>query len=271
MNKPLITTAVLVVLTVCGTALGFSDDFDSYATGPLSIVSAGVWNTWGGASTDALVTAQGLSLPNAQYHDGIGLPDVVTYWDDLFGGGGGGRLSFDFLVHEEGEDDIETYLTVGSGDPVNLDVNFDTMIGIFIIDFGGSLGTTSLHIWDVDLVNGGGDYGLPLLGGGLALDVWHHVDLLAALTVADPTANNPLDEDGLFEVWLNGGLALGPTSFGLDDPFGWNATDIYSFPSVTALPEENDYTLLDNFEAIPEPGIVLLGGLVLLALGRRRN
>lgn len=272
MNKLVIIIMVLAFVVVSGSAFAFSDNFDSYATGSLTVVSGGVWNLWGGGpGTDAQVTAQGLSAPNAQYHDGIGVPDVVAHWSNLFGGGGGGRFSFDFLVHEEGEDDMDDYVFVGSGNPALMDIDYGSSIGVFIVDWGGSLGSTSLDIWDVAGAGGGGDYGIINLGSGLALDVWHHVDLIGWLTVADPTSNDPLAEDGKFEVWLNGSPVLGPTSFGLDNAFGWNATEIYSFDAGGDFPEQDDYTLFDNVEAVPEPSIFLLAGLGLLALIRRKK
>jgi len=271
MRYLVLSAVVLVCAAVSGSALAFTDDFDSYATGALSVVSGGVWNTWGGNSTDAQVTAQGLSAPNAQYHDGINVPDVVTYWGDLFGGGGGGAYSFDFLVHEEGQDDMDTYVMVGSGNPGALDINYDTAIGIFILDWGGSLGSTTLHIWDTDGTRGGGDYGIIELATGLSLDVWHSLELRAAVTVADRTANDPLDADGVFTIWLDGSQILGPTSFGLDDPVGWNATEIYSFDAGGETPEQDDYMLFDNVSAVPEPGLLALLGLGILAALRRRK
>ena len=275
MKCVLVCTVVLVLAAVSGSALAFTDDFDSYATGPLSVVSGGVWNTWGGASTDAQVTAQGLSLPNAQYHDGINVPDVVTYWGDLFGGGGGGggsgAFSFDFLVHEEGQDDMDTYVFAGSGNPGALDINYGSAIGIFILDWGGSLGSTTLHIWDTVGANGGGDYGIIELATGLSLDVWYNLELRASITVADRTANAVTDADGVFEVWLNGLQVLGPTSFGLDDPLGWNATEIYSYDAGGETPERNDYMLFDNVSAVPEPGLLALLGLGVIAALRRRR
>jgi len=271
MNKALILSCVLAFALGSGSAAAFSDNFDSYATGPLSVVSGGVWTTYLGTSTDALVTDQGLSVPNAMYQDGIDAPDVVAYWADLFAGSNTGALSYDFLVHEEGEDDIETYVLVGSGNAGALDINYSSAIGAFILDYGDSLGSATLHIWDIDGPVGGGDYGIAEMATGLALDVWHHVELRAAITVPDRTANAADDADGQFEVWLNAVQVLGPTNFGLDDPLGWNATEVYSLNAGGGNPEQNDYTLLDNFEAVPEPGFMLIAGLAVVALLRRKK
>ncbi|MBN1918063.1 MAG: hypothetical protein JW889_09155 [Verrucomicrobia bacterium] len=273
MKGILLAAMVLSCCAVAGGALAFTDDFDSYATGPLSVVSGSVWGTWGGGSTDAQVVPMGLSAPNAMYHDGIASPDVVSYWPDVFGSASLGVFSFDFLVHEEGNDDMESYLLVGSGNPGVLNTNYASALGIFIFDFGASPGVATLHFWDIDGAAGGGDYGLPVLDAGLALDVWHHVELYAALVVADPRVNPPGDADGVFEIWLNGLPVLGPTPFGLDDPLGWNATEVYSFDAGGANAEQNDYHLFDSLvaEAVPEPGLIALGGMVLLVLVRRRK
>jgi uncharacterized protein (TIGR03382 family) len=75
----------------------------------------------------------------------------------------------------------------------------------------------------------------------------------------------------VFEVWLDGSQVLGPTSFGLDDPAGWNATEIYSYDAGGDAPEQDDYHLFDNYTVIPEPGVIALAAMGLLALLRRRK
>jgi len=262
-----------LLLVASGAAYGFSDNFDSYQTGPLNVVSGGVWRTWGGTSTDAQVVTGGLSQPNAM-EIGEYEPDVVTYWPNLFGGGGGaGRFSFDFLVHEELEKDMDTYVFAGSGNPADNSIDYGSSIGIFILDWWtDSPGFTKLHIWDVAGPGGGGDYGVLELGTNLALNTWHHVDLLAALTVPDPTSNNPADADGFFDVFLNGNRVAANVPFGLDNPMGWNATEIYGFKDDEI---DRDYMLIDNVDAVPEPGSLLALGTGLLSLAglaiRRRK
>jgi len=282
MRKLPIVLGLALTLVVSGGAFAsFFDNFDSYATGPLSTVSGGVWRTWGGNSTDAQVVTGGLSPPNAQMHNGIGTPDVVTYWDSIMQSNLGhwARVSFDFLVHETPNtdpalNDIEGDVTFTSGDPLLNDIDYGTGLGILRINTGPvSPGYTCVRWWDLDGLNGGGEVPFDaLVADQLALDVWHHVDVIATLTVADPLANDPLLADGTFDVFVDGALGLSAT-FGWENPRGWNATEIWSY--ADADPIDEDYFLVDNFEAVPVPepsSLLALGGfLPALALLRRRK
>jgi len=272
---------VAVALLATAAWAQIDDNFDSYATGPLSVVSGGVWNTWGGASTDAQVIDMGLSAPNSQFHDGVGVPDVVTYGagSALSGAGSVATLSFDFLTHEvgggtnpEGYQDMDTYIFVGSGNPGDLSTNYGSVIGVFIIDWAwiDDVGFSPVHLWDVAGEGGGGDYGIAELARGLVGDQWHHVELVATQAVDDMTANDPLDADGFFDVYVDTVLCTPtPLPFGLDDPMGLNALELYSFEDEQ--PEApDDYHLFDNFLLTPEPaslGLLVLGAVALL---RRR-
>jgi hypothetical protein len=273
--------AIVLVMAMCAAVASAQivDDFDSYATGPLSVVSGGVWNTWGGVSTDAQVVDMGLSPPNAMYHDGVGVPDVVSYSPvNLFSGMGSVvTVGFDFLTHEvatggnpDGYEDMDTYFFIGSGNPGDLSIDYASCFGAFIVDWVDidGVGASPLHIWDIAGATGGGDYGVLELARGLPSDVWHNVQLVATQTVPDMTANDPNDADGTFDVFVNGGMVADDLPFGMDNPLGMNAVEVYSFEDEQPEPPD-DYHLFDSISLVPEPGALLL--LVLGAIVARRR
>lgn len=254
----------------CAASAEIVDNFDSYATGPLSAVSGGVWNTSGGASTDAQVVDMGLSPPNAMYHDGIGVPHVVSYSGTsvLAGAGSVATFSYDFNVYEQGDADVDTYLFVGSGNPAHWSTDYSSCVGIFIVDWADidGVGASALHIWDVVGAPGGGDYGIIELDRNLPAQHWHHVELIATQTIPDMTANPPDDADGFFDVFIDGLSAAAGVPFGLDSPVGLNALEVYSFDDRGA---QDDYHLYDNIALTPEPASLLILALAGPMLRRR--
>ena len=260
---------ILAALMLCSSAFGatvLNEQFN-YSTGMLNNVSGGTWNTWLGTSPDTVVVS------GMMVNDGDGWPEVVTYFNDALPTLGTMEASFDFFVHEEGQTDSDAYIWLGGGTEATLEINYD--IWGFIIDWGigESPGTTSISVWDVDGVNGGGNYAIPLLAGGLALDAWHTVELIAAQTVQDPKANDVLDADGQFQIYVDNVLVLDWTNFGNSGANGINSIDTYMAPDG----EQHDFIALDNIhigsEIIPEPGTFSLIGaglLGLLALRRRK-
>ncbi len=266
MNKLSILSAV-AVLVICGSALGavtlFEENFD-YATGMLTDVSGGVWDTWLGTSQDAVVVSK------MAVFDGVGTPEVVSYYPNALPVAQTMIASFDFFVHEEGTTDTDSYLMIGGGTEATSEIDYN--IWGFIVDWGAEApGSTKLHLWDMDGGNGGGDWGIPLLVDGLALDTWHSVELIAKQTVADPLANAATDADGQFQVWVNGSLEMDWTNFGNNTANGVNSVDIYSLDDG----EEHDFFAYDNIKIeVPEPATTSLfaaGFLGLLALRRRRK
>jgi hypothetical protein len=257
---------ILAVFLICGNAFSatlLDEQFD-YPTGMLTDVSGGNWDTWLGTSQDAAVVAKMLLL------DGIGTPEVCTYFSNALPGAGTMTAAFDFFVHEEDQADLDTYVMLGGGTEATSEIDYN--LWGFIVDWGASPGATQLHLWDLDGVNGGGDYGVAELATGLTVDAWHTVELEATQTVVDPLANAAADADGLFRVFLDGALVMDWTPFGNNSVNGINSVDIYNFDDG----EQHDFTAFDNIvvTGIPEPGTISLigAGLVgLLALRRRKK
>ena len=260
----LLGLALIAFCAGASAATIFAEDFN-YSTGMLSNVSGGVWNTWGGASTDTVVMSRMLTM------DGYNVPDVVAYHPNALPSLGTMTYSFDFFVHEEGAADIDTYYFIGAGNPGDNSIDYGNALGAFMIDWASPVGQAAFHAWDMDGANGGGDYGIAQLAVGLTLDAWHNVKIEAIQTVANPSANDPLLADGQFRVLLDAVEVLPWTNFGNNSPVGFNAIEIYSFDGG----EEHDFQAIDKinieFEPVPEPGMFALAGLGLLALIRRRK
>jgi hypothetical protein len=265
--KKLTIIMVACALLLCGKAFAtvpiYTETF-SYPTGWLTDVSGGVWDTWLGTSQDAIVLSQMLMM------DGVGVPEVCSYFPNALPGEHEMYAAFDFFVHEEGTTDTDSYFMIGGGTEATAEIDYN--LWGFIIDWGADApGDTRLHLWDLD--GGGDDYGVAELALGLAVDTWHTVEVFAVQTVADPTANDPGEADGQFEVYLNGIQVMGPTLFVNNGANGVNSVDIYMFDDG----EEHDFIAYDNIiieSTIPEPGTMTLIGaglLGLLALRRRKN
>lgn len=258
----------LVLALACGSASAatlFAEDFN-YPAGMLTNVSGGVWKTWLNASQDAVVVSKMLVL------DGENVPEVCAYFDNALPAIGTMNARFSFFVHEEGDVEADSYFWIGGGTEATAEIDYN--IWGFIVNWaGGSPGSTTLHLWDVDGDNGGGNWGVAQLATGLSLDTWHTVELIAKQNVVDPLANNVADADGVFQVWLNGNLVMDWTNFGNNSVNGINSVDIYSFDDG----EEHDFFAYDKIyiEAtepiVPEPGMFVLAGLGLLALIRRKK
>jgi hypothetical protein len=236
--KHILLGLTVVLLSVSVAAADFSDNFDSYATGPLTVVSGGVWNLWGGASTDAEVVDGGLSPPNAMKHTGNATPDVVTYFTSGLGYGMTATFSFDYLAHEAGDTDMKTTMFVGSGDPVFYNINYDSSLGSFVFDEGNSPGTTQVQFAGMTA------------GAGLPVDTWHHVEVVFLQTVEHITSNGPSEPDGVFDVYLNSELVIAQAPFTLNDPVGFNALEMWS--ELTGGGGD-DYHLFDNFSVVFAP------------------
>jgi hypothetical protein len=255
-------------LLLCGTASAaitvFDEDF-TYTTGMLTNVSGGLWHLW----QDNPAVPDGVVLSKMMVIDGIGTPEVCAYYQNALPTAGNMTASFDFFVHEEPDADLDAYVMIGGGDEST--ANLDYNLWGFIIDWGGSAGSTALHLWDLDGDNGGGNWGVAQLQLNLTLDAWHTVELIANQTVADPLANAVTDADGQFQVWLDGNLVLDWTNFGNNSVYGVNSIDIYNFDQQ----EEHDFNSFDNIliTGVPEPSTVMmvLGGLGMLIFLRKRR
>jgi len=260
---------ILAVFLICGNAFGavlFDEQFD-YSTGMLEDVSGGLWDTW----QNNPAVPDGVVLSKMMVIDGIGTPEVCAYYPNALPGVGTMTASFDFFVHEEGEQDLDAYLMIGGGDSTTSDLDYN--LWGFIIDWAGpNVGATQLHLWDLDGVNGGGDWTVAELATGLAVDTWYTVTLEAVQTVADPLANDVSEADGEFRVFLDGALVMDWTPFGNNSQFGVNSIDIYNFDQQ----EQHDFNAFDNIlvTGVPEPGTISIIGaglLGLLALRRRKR
>jgi hypothetical protein len=247
--------AAIAVLTGWGALAcpaAVKDSFDTYATGPLSEVSGGKWRTWQGSSTDTLVATGGLSAPNAMRHDGLNTPDVVTYTaGNLLGHSGDVvRLSFDVFVHEAGDKDIFSDVTFGSGDPYSNDIDYDSAITRIIMDrYDDQVGRVTVYIYDQDGALHGGDYGLLELAANWTVDTWHHIEVITTQVVPDMTANDPAAADGYFDILLDGVPAATHLPFGLDNPCGVNALEIWSGYGEAG----DDYFMYDNIMLFGPP------------------
>lgn len=277
MLKSTIAIALLLVLaagaSMASTIAGFYENFDSYNLGPLSVVSGGVWKQWMLNSPENDVVTGGYSYPNAMQTGVVDWGENVAYYSNLFGGGNTkAAYGFKFYVHEDSDaQDNDTYIGFTAGNPATGEINYDAGTGFFIIDWGTSVGTASLHHWDLGGTSGGGDFGITELATGLALDTWHSVDVYLTLTVADPVNNPAEDADGYFDIYLDGTKVLSNRPFAINDLAGLNAVDIYGTTNgQTAL---QDYILIDDVYATPEPtGLLALAGFIpgLIFLRRRK-
>lgn len=204
---------LLVVTMLCSflfvplttTSAAIIDNFDSYSTGALSVVSGGTWRTWNGTSTDAQVTTGGLSSPNAMTQNGINGPDVVSYSSENLLGSAGKVATFSFDVAlNEGPDDVSmlSAVFVGSGDSALNSIDYDSYLAKIIFGYYGGVGAGEMRLRDSNGSSGGGNYGFPTIAN-LSIGQWHHIDLVATQTVADMTANDPVLADGFFDVFLN--------------------------------------------------------------------
>jgi hypothetical protein len=262
----LLGLAMIAFCVNASAATIFAEDF-TYSTGMLSTTSGGVWNTWGGNSLDAVVASRMLVL------DGIGgTNDVVAYHPNALPGAGVMTYSFDFYIHEEGVDEMDTYYFIGAGNPATYEIDYGNALGILMLDLGDTPGTTNVGLWDIDGDNGGGNYGYAVIAGGYSLDAWHNITIKATQTVVDPQANDPLLADGTYDIFVDYSLVFSGT-FANNAAEGFNAIEIWS----GANNEEHDFHAIDkinvDFEEtiIPEPGMFALAGLGLLALIRRRK
>src|SRR5512140_581616 len=103
--------ALLALFCVVPAFADIVDNFDSYATGPLTTVSGGVWRTWANAGFDAPVVTGGQSAPNAVKMAAGSSSDVVTYNPTNMLGHLGATVtwSFDFNVNKPDPNDIDSY------------------------------------------------------------------------------------------------------------------------------------------------------------------
>ncbi len=262
---------VLIVALAASAALaGIYDNFDSYPTGSLFAGSGGVWRGWENVGGDAQIVTGGLSAPNAlQLNKAANPPDVVTYSNtgNVLGHlGAQATFSFDFRVSKPDNNDIDSYFYAGSGNPNTNDTFYDSLLGIFIVDWGTTAGpnATSLTIWDGR--QSGGPFGTVNLNTALSLNAWHDVRLQATQTVADMTSNPANDPDGNFVIYLDNVLVTAnPLPFIMSRPEGLNAFEAYEIDSVGASAQ---YHMYDNVSLTPEPAA--LGLLALGLLLRRR-
>jgi hypothetical protein len=258
----------LVCLSASAALADIFDNFDSYATGPVTAVSGGAWRTWENVGGDAQVVTGGLSAPNALQMTKVAgtASDVVAYSPANMLGhlGATATWSFDFNVVRPDNNDIDSYFFAGSGDAGTNDTFYDGGSFIFIADFGTHTGTTSLNIWDG--LGTGGPFGNVTLSSNLSVGAWHNVQLIATQSVADMTANDPNAPDGTFNVYLDNTLVTpAALNFRMNRAEGLNAFEIYEIDSVTSTQQ---YHLYDNVSLTPEPAA--LGLLALGLLLRRR-
>ncbi|MBN1513269.1 MAG: hypothetical protein JXB13_14735 [Phycisphaerae bacterium] len=231
---------VTALLLAAGAAMAdFTENFDSYATGPLSAVSGGVWHPWMGGAVDAEVAALGLSAPNAMKNTGIGVPEVVTYFANGLGFGMTATFSFDFLVHEEGGVDSKAWVFAGAGGPGDYSFNYDAAFGgSFEIDEGQDPGVTTIR------------FAGAVLKTDLAVDQWHHVELVALQTVEHVTSNGAAEIDGVLDIYVNSEKVVSQRTFTLNDKRGFNALDMYADAGAD---NTDDYFLFDNISVVFAP------------------
>jgi len=237
--KHLLVSLTAFLLAAGAATADFSDNFDSYTTGALSTVSGGVWYPWMGTAVDAEVAALGLRTPNAMKNNGSGVPEVVTYFTNGLGFGMTATFSFDFLVHEGGGVDSEAWVFAGAGGPGDYSFNYDASFGgSFNIDQGQDPGVTSIRFAGV------------VLKTDLAVDQWHHVELVALQTVEHLTSNGAAEVDGTLDVYVNSEKVISQRPFTLNDERGFNALDMYADAGAD---NTDDYFLFDNISVVFAP------------------
>lgn len=277
MFKYTFAIVAMLVLTagiaMSATVAGFYDNFDSYNLGPLSTVSGGVWHQWNFNSPENDVVTGGYSAPNAMQLGVVDSGENVAYYSNLFGyGNTNAAYGFKFYVHEDADaQDNDAYVGFTAGNPATGEINYDAGTGFFILDWGTSSGTATLHHWDLGGASGGGDFGVTELATGLSLDTWHSVDVYLTLAVTDPVNNPAEDPDGYFDIYLDGTNVLANRPFAINDAAGLNAVDIYGY--VNGQTAMQDYMLIDDVYATPEPtSLLALAGFIpgLILLRRRR-
>jgi hypothetical protein len=260
-------TAVAALL-LCGNALATITVFDeqfSYPTGWLETVSGGQWGTWLTTAPDTIVLSQ---MCTFDYHGWDDIPEVVSYYSNALSTVGTATISFDFFIHEEGQDSPEGYLFIGNGNPVGNEIAYD-MWG-FVIDWASAdgMGETSVSLWG-DPVG----WTVTPVATGLTVDAWHTVQVVANQTVVDPLANDPGEADGDYEVFVDGAPVHAGT-FRNNGVGGLNSWDMYY--GGGSVEEQHDFMAIDNIlvdTTIPEPGTISIIGaglLGLLALRRRK-
>jgi hypothetical protein len=259
MFNALIMLVVILSIPVTQAVANITDNFDSYSTGDLSVVSGGTWNTWNASSTDAQVTGGGTSGSNAMKQIGSDVPDVVTYSSVNLLGSSGAKVtaSFDFLVHETGDSvDPVGYFFMGSGNAADSSINYGAgLTGLMIDWLYTDIGTTNITAYD--------SFGNTTLASAMATDQWQHVDMEIVQTVTDLAGNSSSEADGYYNVWLNGVLLTSNLSFRLDG--GLNALEIFFYDDAY-----DDYILYDNISitsVVPVPGAILLGSIGVCLVG----